>query len=123
MEPQYRNILVMAHKSKGIPYWGSGKPRSDGDMNYGFQDLKGQPELLDDVPELQTDAALRSLMAAISGRGIGLFSVGCLSAMIHDEHGHRMTGYVEFALNSARAAADAASYFPIFFHFDRHLEC
>lgn len=38
-----------------------------------------------------------------------------------DENGHRRTGYVEFAFNSASLVADASSYFPLYFHFDRYL--
>lgn len=121
-EPMWQNTLAISRRSKGVPYGGYGEARPDGSANYGFRDLKGRPDLLDEVPELRDDAALRSVVAAINAPTAGLFSVGCLSADVADEHGHRVTGYVEFALNSATHAADAANYFPAFFPFDRLLD-
>ncbi len=120
--PLYQNILAIASRGKAIPYGSSGSVRADGQANFGFKNLKGHPELLNEVPELASDPALRSLVAAINAPTTGLFSVGCLSGVVHDDHGWRMTGYIEFAHNSRQAAADAASYFPVFFHFDRLLQ-
>jgi hypothetical protein len=119
--PWPRSSLEISHRPKAIPYGGSGIRRSDGGANFGFKNLKGYPEFLDDVPELKRDAALRLLVSAINAPETATFSIGCLSAPVEDEHGYRVTGYVEFALNSRRAIADAANYFPAFFHFDRML--
>ncbi len=61
------------------------------------------------------------LALAINAPQTGLFSVGCVSGHVNDDRGHRSSGYIEFAINSRSAIADAQSYFPIFFHFDRFL--
>ncbi|MBI3430656.1 MAG: hypothetical protein HY018_00385 [Hydrogenophilales bacterium] len=118
---RYRNLLSIKHGGKGIPYGGAGELRPDGDANYGFKNLKGRPELLDSVPELLSDPALSEAVKAINAAQTGLFSVGCTSGDIVDENGHRRTGYVEFAFNSASLVADASNYFPLYFHFDRYL--
>lgn len=47
--------------------------------------------------------------------------MGCVSALVAEAEGHRVSGYVEFAFDSAAEVADAGSYFPVFFHFDRAL--
>lgn len=121
-EPAYQNVLTISPKGKAIPYGGIGVARADGQTNHGFMDLKGHPERMEDVPELCTDPALRSLVVGINAPTTGLFSVGCLSSPVQDTQGFRMTGYIEFAHNSRQVAADAASYFPAFFHFERFLQ-
>lgn len=120
MPPPYRNTLAIGSHFKGIPY-GPVK-HDDGHENYGFKLLKGRADLIDTIPELQKDPDLRNLVAQINSRETGLLTVGCLSEPIQDENGFRKTGYVEFALNSRSAIADAANYFPIFFHFARALQ-
>lgn len=115
------NGLTIDQSGKGIPYGGTGEPREDGHANHGFKNLKGEPGKLDEIPELKEDGALRDLIKAINEPETGLFSVGCLSAPVDDGRGHRVTGYVEFAINSDILAADARHYFPIFFHFDKAL--
>ena len=117
----YTNVLQIRHEGKSVLYAGAGVLRSDGDANYGFKALKNAPARLAEVPELERDPALHDLVAAINHSTTGLFSVGCVSGPVEEVSGHRMMGYVEIALNSKDAAADAASYFPIFFHFDRML--
>lgn len=117
----YSNSLEINHKHKPIPYGGDGRLRDDGDANYGFKLAKGNSAALVEIPELQRDGDLRNLVYAINEPETGLFSVGCVSGPIADENGHRRSGYVEFALNSISAIADARSYFPMFFHFDSWL--
>jgi hypothetical protein len=95
--------------------------REDGDANYGFKYVKGDDAALRAIPELARDPALLDLALAINAPQTGLFTAGCVSGAVDDERGHRHTGYIEFAINSKNAIADAKSYFPIFFHFDRFL--
>lgn len=120
-ERRYTNVLTINHDGKGIPYGGSGEPREDGSANYGFKNLKGALERLSEIPELEADAALFSLIEAINQPDTGLLSIGCVSGAVADERGHRVSGYVEFAFNSETLIADATHYFPVFFHFDRAL--
>lgn len=117
----YSNTLELNHKSKGIPYGGTGELREDGDANYGFKYIKGNEQLLLQIPELKRDAALLELIRAINGPATGLFTVGCVSDSIEDNKGFRRSGYVEFAINSISSIADASNYFPVFFYFDRGL--
>lgn len=120
--PCYHNYLTINHRSKGIPYGGFGEIREDGDTNFGFRYAKDNDLLLRQIPELQNDAHLYQLAAAINTAETGLFTIGSGSYPIQDEHGYRYSGYMEFVINSRSAIADAQSYFPIFFHFDRILE-
>lgn len=114
-------VLQIDNSAKGIPYGGTGEVRQDGHANYGFRNLKGALHRIEEIPELSGDASLRELVRRINGPETGLLSIGCLSAPVAEEQGHRVTGYVEFAFNSAEAISDAGHYFPIFFHFDRVL--
>lgn len=118
----YLNILGISHVAKTVPYEGSGIQRLDGGANYGFKNLKRHPELLDTIPEFASDPALRSLMAAIDRPATGVFSIACLSKTICNEHGCRLSGYIEFALNDRREVTDAGRYFRLFHEFDRRLE-
>ena len=113
--------LTIGHQGKGIPYGGRGEPREDGTANYGFKNLKGNPHLLAEVPELADDSALFQLIDGINRPNTGLVSVGCAAWLYSEDRGHRRAGYVEFAINTAEAVADARNYFPLFFKFDRML--
>ncbi|MFZ3169560.1 MAG: hypothetical protein WA130_18255 [Candidatus Methanoperedens sp.] len=118
---RYLNFLSIKHDGKGIPYGGTRGKREDGSENYGYQNLKKSPELIDSIPELQEDPELKKLIKSINSPNGSIFSVGCSSGPVSDEHGYRYSGYVEFAINSKPLVADASNYFPIFFHFDHHL--
>lgn len=117
----YNVSLTIGHRGKGIPYGGLGELRDDGTANYGFKDLKGNPHRIAEVPELQDDPSLYELIEALSLPENGLVSVGCASWEYSEERGHRRSGYVEFAINTAEAIADARNYFPLFFKFDQML--
>ncbi len=71
MKP-YTNALTLSHRGKGIPYGGTGEVREDGDANFGFRDLKGQPEMHEEIPELQRDPALARLVCSINASNTGL---------------------------------------------------
>lgn len=117
----FTNALQIAQNGKGIPYGGTGEIRADGDANYGFKNLKGKPERLAEVPELADDEPLADLVASLNETRSAFATVGCVSAPVDEEQGHRVSGYIEFAFDSAEKVADATSYFPVFFHFDRAL--
>ena len=117
----YSNYLSIRHRGKPIPYGGDGVLRDDGDANHGFKYVKGDETALRAIPELAKDSALLDLALAINSPQTSLFTVGCVSGSVDDERGHQDSGYIEFAINSKSAIADAKSYFPIYFHFDRFL--
>lgn len=114
-------VLTVGHSGKGIPYGGHDEPRDNGYANHGFRQLKGNPEMLAEVPELRNDPALYELIAQISLNENGLASIGCANWEYQEGRGFRRAGYVEFAINSKIAIADARSYFPLFFKFDQML--
>ena len=117
----FLNVLEISPRKKTVPYQGSESRRVDGGTDHGFKNLKLHPELVDAVPELGSDPALRNIMTAIDRPQTGLFSIACESRMITDQRGSRLSGYVEFALNCRNEAADAAQYFRIFQSFDVRL--
>lgn len=117
----HTNVLIIDQSGKGIPYGGTGELRPDGNANYGFKNLKGHPERIATIPELEADDALRDIVTSINLPGSAFATVGSGSWPVDEDEGNRVTGYVEFAFNSAVQAADAGSYFPVFFHFDRAL--
>jgi hypothetical protein len=115
----FLNVLEISPRKKTVPY--EGETRRDGGTDHGFKNLKLHPELLDTVPELELDPALRKILAAIDRPATGLFSIACESRVIADARGSRLSGYLEFALNCRDDAGDAARYFRIFYDFDRRL--
>ena len=117
----YRNWLSVSPLGKAIPYAGTGEPRPDGGANFGFKDLKGRPERLDEVPEANEDHALAELMRTINAPDTGVFSIASMSACEGDERRVVRSGYLEIAFNSRRQVEDAANYFALFLRFDRLL--
>ena len=124
-DPPFLNVLEISSRKKTVPYPASEIPRLNGGTDHGFKNLKLHPELLDTVPELELDPALRKIMTAIDHPTTGLFSIACESRVIADERGSRLSGYLEFSLNCRDDAGDAGRYFRIFHDFDRRLrrEC
>lgn len=118
---RHSNYLSIRQRGKCIPYGGNGELRDDADANYGFKYVKGDETALRLIPELAKDPALLDLALAINSSQTGLFTVGCVSGQTEDDRGHCDSGYIEFAINSRSSIANAQSYFPIFFHFDRFL--
>jgi hypothetical protein len=120
-QSHYSAVMSIRRFVKGIPYGANGEVRPDGNANYGFKNLKGNLSLLAEVPELKEDVALYNVVSAINQPCTGLLSVGCVSGAVAETRGHAWTGYVEFAIDSVEAIADARSYFYIFYHFDKLL--
>lgn len=116
----YESTLTIRFRSKGIPY--GPVDRENGDRNHGFANLKSNPSLMAQVPELQADPDLMQLVAQINAAHTGLFTVGCVSGDSGDGQEHWRGGYVELAWNSIAHSGDAARYFPLFFHFNRWLD-
>lgn len=121
-QSNFQSYLCISHRHKGIPYGGDGILREDGDANYGFKSLKGALHLIDEVPELKSDSALRELALAVNQPSTGLLSVGCVGGSVEEQGKHRYSGYFEFAFNSRDGISDASNYFPAFFHFDRMMQ-
>jgi hypothetical protein len=113
------SAVQISPRKKTVPY--EGETRRNGGTDHGFKNLKLHPELVDTVPELGSDPALRRIMSAIDRPPTGLFSIACESRRITDQRGSRLSGYLEFALNCRNEAADAAQYFRIFQTFDGRL--
>lgn len=121
-ETPYQNLLTIKFDGKGIPYGGQGVARTDGSANYGFKDIKGRPERIAEIPELQDDSALRQLVTAINRNDTGLFSIGCVSDATQYPQGYGHSGYIEIAWDSCEQVSDMSNYFPLFFHFARFLK-
>lgn len=111
------NYLTISDRGKAVPYGPA--DREGGERNYGFRRLKGRLDDVTEIPEAASDNNLRTLLLALNHETTGIFTIGCLSSAVAEPEGYRRTGYVEFALNDRLAIADARTYFPLFFHFDR----
>lgn len=117
----FRNFMTVRPGGKAVPYGGNGVAREDGEANFGFRDLKGHPERLGQVPELQRDPALHGLVARLNGPGSPLFTIGCMSDPVDHDRGFGWGGYVELAWDADEAVTDAQCYFPLLFHLEHHL--
>lgn len=94
----YLNILSLSPYGKSIPYAGSGVPQKDGQANYGFKNLKAKPALVDTIPELLSDSALKNLVRSLNLESSHFFSVGCFSTSAQTERGHRHRGHLKVGL-------------------------
>lgn len=116
----YHNDLTVSHDAKAIPYR-AGVLRKDGARNFGFVNLKANPEAMLEVAELKGDAALQHLVEAINAPETGLMTIGCSSGFVTEASGCRKTGYVEISFATDQMVEDAQNYFPLFYHFSRAL--
>ncbi len=97
--------------------------RPNGDRCHAFAALKGvSRERISAVAEVVDSEPLRSALVLINERGTPFFTIGCEKDITEEDAGWRMGGYIEFAFNYPELARDAASYFPVYFHFDRVLK-
>ena len=122
MPTGYRNYLSIKHEHKTVPYGGTGEMRPDGDANYGFKNLKGNPQLMEAVPELIKDPALMALAQAINAPDTGLCSIGCVSDRYEEKGRFRHAGYMEIAFNSRSHITNPNHYFDLFYGFDQLIE-
>ena len=117
----YRNTVRLEEDEEAqVPYGAA--LRSDGSGNFGFKNLKLNPALAAEVPELHADPDLRALVLAINAPETGLFSLGCASEDIEELSGHRVSGYVAFAWNEIYAASSWRWYGSMFHNLKKLLE-
>jgi len=101
-------------RTKPIPY--QKEIRVDS-INYGFMDLKSNPDLVNKVPEAKELVGLVALLSHFSERQEPYFSIGCEKATwIGDNDKYNTRGYVEFALNYEKIA-HRRNYLTIFDRF------
>jgi hypothetical protein len=117
---EYECFLQYVPGGKGIPY--NGGPRPNGDTNHGFRSLKGLADDVIHVPETENDPALARFLKLVNEDDTAFFTVGCVSGMVKDAQGFRMSGYVEFCINDRRHVNEATNYFHLFWGFVRSLE-
>lgn len=108
-------ILTIERRSKAIPY--PAEVRDDGTKNLGFRDLKGIDAANLDIPEANDSPAIRDALLAINQSQTPFFTVGCEKSLNEYQGKFWKRGYLEFSFNHAKLIADAAHYFPLFFHF------
>jgi hypothetical protein len=119
VERKIESYLSIRERGKGIPYGDCQK--ENGSVNHGFKLLKGRLHDIATIPEANEDVALKQALSKLNEKNTGIFTIGCLSGPVRDQHGHRMTGYIEFAFNYVELVVDARNYFPIFFDFNKRL--
>ena len=91
-----------------VPY-PAGYPRPS---NYGFLDLRGNPDAVAEIPEVARTPALRALLVRFASEAGPLFTVGCdvghhVEAGALQNERYVSGGYVQFAL--VRATYNEAS--------------
>ena len=112
-------ILTLKNRCKTIPY--IPQRREDGTVDHGFRILKGRPEEVMSIPEVEDSEPLRYALATINQEETAFFTVGCEKDLNHAPEGFWARGYMEFSFNHAAAAASAEHYFGVFFQFNRHV--
>lgn len=109
--------LKIRNYYKGIPY-GPVQRDSFGSSNHGFKNVKGRPDEVETIPELQDSPAFKAAILAISEASTPFFTIGCESKLNHEGDVCWKRGFVEFAFNYTRLVADAQNYFKLFFDFN-----
>ncbi|MEM9927907.1 MAG: hypothetical protein AAF915_30020 [Cyanobacteria bacterium P01_D01_bin.50] len=117
----YSNSLFISNYGKAIPYSSSETKENNGRTNYGFKNLKVRPQLIDTIPELSSDNALKALVLSLNLPETNFFSIGCFSGKVNEQEGHLYKGYIEFSFNCRTCVLDARNYFSLYFHFEQFL--
>jgi hypothetical protein len=107
-EQKVESHLSICVCGKSIPY--GARRREDRSVNNGFKALKGRLHDVETIPEAIDDAALRQALSKLNHENTGIFTIGCVSGLVRDQHGHRMTGYIEFTFNYVELIGDAGNY-------------
>jgi len=97
VERKVESYLSIREYVKGIPYGDC--RREDGSSNHGLKPLKGRLCDIATITEANEDAALKQALSKLNNKNTGIFTIGCVSVPVRDQHGHRMTGHIEFAFN------------------------
>ena len=114
-QQSYLNSLFISNYGKAIPYQGGASKSDKNELNHGFTNLKKKPQLIDSIPELISDDALKSLVRSLNLSQGSFFSVGCFSGISSQAEGYKYQGYIEFAFNCQMCVADARNYFSLYF--------
>ena len=71
------DCVIIAEGGRGpvVPY--PNVDHADGKKNYGFLDVKANPELIDSIPEVQGWPEFKQLLQVINGPESSLMSLGC----------------------------------------------
>jgi hypothetical protein len=115
-EENFKLPLIIEQRSKAIPYPAE---LDDGRTNHGFKDVKGNPEAIDAIAEIQDCRSLRDALQALNAPETQFFTVGCEKALNEHDGKFWKRGYLEFSFNYAELVRDAVSYFMLFFHFNQ----
>ena len=118
--PKTDIFLRIKDHTKVFPYFPV--DRQDGHPNHGFKDVKGRVDEALKIAEVLDDIPMQEAVARIADNNTAFFTMGCEKSFNKDETGYWARGYLEFAYNYAQLMADAASYFPLFFHFNESLK-
>lgn len=70
-------ICVCETAGTMLPYWGFPSPRPDGSQNHGWLDLRGRPDLVPLVPELEKSAGMREIVRFVAKAYPPLMSITC----------------------------------------------
>ena len=89
-EQKVESHLSICVCGKSIPY--GARRREDRSVNHGFKALKGRLHDVETIPEAIDDAALRQALSKLNHENTGIFTIGCVSGLVRDQHDHRMTG-------------------------------
>lgn len=80
----------------------------DGRTNHGFRDMRGKPELAEDIREAAGSPALKALLVALAQPASRYFSIGCdLKPWPSEEPGgpHQAAGYLQLAFSDLAGEA------------------
>ncbi len=108
---------------KPIPYPPEDHAES---TNYGFKILKGNPSLIDDVPEVSDNSSLRNALVRLNAPATPFFTIGCEKSFNRGKTADGLAcfwarGYLEFAFNSKEGVSGAENYFILFFQFNQRV--
>lgn len=115
-QENFKLTLVIEPRSKAIPYPAD---LENDRTNHGFKDLKGNPQTIETIAEIQDCPTLRDALTALSKPETQFFTVGCEKSLNEYQGKFWKRGYLEFSFNYAELVRDAVSYFVLFFHFNQ----
>lgn len=102
--------LTTFPKRIGVPYLPDnglidGKVREDNAQNFGFKVLKGNPDAVQNIPEIEDDESLKNALIKINRLETDFFTIGCEKAVVFNDgsngmiKGYLKSGYIQISYN------------------------
>jgi hypothetical protein len=111
-------ILTIGNRTTTIPSTETGH---DDPARPPFRPLKGRPDDVPAIPEVENCDALKNALTTINDSSTPFFTIGCGKSFNSEQESHWVRGYVSFSFNHMELAKDSPNYFLLFEQFNNYV--